>query len=833
MLRRVLLILATVLLLLAAAAGWLLMRFDPNQFKGLATDWVKTEYQRTLVLEGPISLSVFPQLQVRVSKVSLSEAGSDKPFAALNDAQLRLQVMPLLQGQLVVDGVSTSGLRASYLRDAQGRSNIDDLLRPRSPSAGASAPSAPLQLDVSAVALDDLSLSVNDAMTPLNGTVTLTKLHTGRIKNGVDSTLELHAALDLAQPAVKGALSGSAGFTPDLSHGSLALRDMKLAYQGDLPGATAVDAKLQGALRWDGATQAADAQNLSLALNAHAAGLVISDSQFAIADFRMDAARKSLNLKALKIALQATQAGAPLTLDLSWPELAVTNNRPSGSAFSGAATRGGAVPLTATFSSGAPSGSFDALTLPGVELVASSQTPTRQLKATLRSTLTVRPADASAALDGLTLDASIQEPTLPALALSARGQATASAQRATWQVAGTLQGGTFSTQGSALLAGTVPQLQVQARWDTLDLNRLLPPAATATTATPSGADTPIDLSGLRAVNGQFKLQAGQLAWQRYRVADLATEFQLEGGMLRLQQLKGRAWGGAFEANGLADARASRVALQATATGVDVNALLKDVAQQDSLSGTGRIRLDVESAGATVQQMRTHLKGTAALALRDGAVKGYNLARALREAKAALSFKQDATQQARQDESTDFTEMSASFAIQDGVARSSDLDMKSPFLRLGGEGSIDLGRNRLDYTARATVAPTSKGQDGADLSVLKGLTIPVRLAGPFDALQWNIRWSEVASAAVTQQLKGQLENKLKEQLGVTGSGSVKSELKSKLSGQLDAKLNAQLKNKLGLPGAATAASGASAPAASTAPKDVLKDKLSDKLKGLFR
>ena len=239
MLRRVLLILATVLLLLVAAATWLVMRFDPNQFKGLATDWVKTEYQRTLTLEGPISLSVFPKLQVRLSKVALSEAGSSQPFAALGEAQLQLQVMPLLKGQLVVDGVSASGLTARYTRDAQGKSNIDDLLRPRTPADTAGAPSAPLQLDISAVRLDDLRLTVADAMTPLNGTVALQKLHTGRIKNGVDSTLELQAALDLSQPAAKGTLSGSTGFTPDLAHGSLALRQMKLAYQGELPAAAA------------------------------------------------------------------------------------------------------------------------------------------------------------------------------------------------------------------------------------------------------------------------------------------------------------------------------------------------------------------------------------------------------------------------------------------------------------------------------------------------------------------------------------------------------------------------------------------------------------------
>src|SRR5207244_8574282 len=91
----------------------------------------------------------------------------------------------------------------------------------------------------------------------------------------------------------------------------------------------------------------------------------------------------------------------------------------------------------------------------------------------------------------------------------------------------------------------------------------------------------------------------------------------------------------------------------------------------------------------------------------------------------------------------------------------DLDMKSPFLRMGGEGAIDVGRGRIDYLARATVTSTMKGQDGADLTSLKGLTIPVRLTGPFESLDWKIEWSTVAAAAVTKQL----EDKIGQQLGL--------------------------------------------------------------------
>jgi AsmA protein len=110
-------------------------------------------------------------------------------------------------------------------------------------------------------------------------------------------------------------------------------------------------------------------------------------------------------------------------------------------------------------------------------------------------------------------------------------------------------------------------------------------------------------------------------------------------------------------------------------------------------------------------------------------------------------------------------------------------MKSPFLRLGGDGAIDIGRGMIDYTARATVTSTATGQDGAELAALKGLTVPVRLTGPFEAVDWKIQWSAVAAGVA----KNQLEDKLKDKLGIkapAGSASApaqkpKDALKEKL------------------------------------------------------
>jgi AsmA protein len=420
------------------------------------------------------------------------------------------------------------------------------------------------------------------------------------------------------------------------------------------------------------------------------------------------------------------------------------------------------MPLTARFKSTAPAGSFDAVHLPAFEAQVESDAPQRKLAGTLRSDLTIKPSQATLVMDKLDLQAKVQEPQLQPLAINVRGNAVASAQRSTWNIAGQLNDNRFSTEGKATLTGDTPQITAKANFDSLDLNRLL--ATTAAPAKPvkaSSTDTPVDLSGLRAANAQVSVHAGRFAFRQYQVADAHIEAALEGGMLRINELQGKAWGGQLNATAFADARASRIAIKGSATGVNVNALIKDVAAKDWIEGTGRVTFDLDSAGRSVNELKSRLKGSTALQLRDGAVKGINLAKSLRQAKAALTMKQDAAQKGNQTEKTDFSELSASFQIADGVARSNDLDMKSPFLRLGGEGAIDVGRGRIDYLARATVASTMKGQDGAELSALKGLTIPVRLAGPFESLDWKIEWSTVATAAVTKQL----EDKIGQQLGI--------------------------------------------------------------------
>jgi AsmA protein len=221
-----------------------------------------------------------------------------------------------------------------------------------------------------------------------------------------------------------------------------------------------------------------------------------------------------------------------------------------------------------------------------------------------------------------------------------------------------------------------------------------------------------------------------------------------------------------------DANGNQLAVKQSLTGISINPLMKDAIDKDLLEGRGNVSLDLVTRGGSVAAMKKALGGSARVALKDGAVKGINLAKTFRELKATVSTRQDAVRQASATDKTDFSEMTASLRIANGIARNDDLAAKSPFLRLAGEGDIDIVNNSMNYLAKASVVGTSAGQEGKDLAELRGMTVPVRVTGPLDKLSYNIDLGALA----TDMAKARIETKLQEQLQQKGQGKLMQQLK---------------------------------------------------------
>jgi len=272
------------------------------------------------------------------------------------------------------------------------------------------------------------------------------------------------------------------------------------------------------------------------------------------------------------------------------------------------------------------------------------------------------------------------------------------------------------------------------------------------------SEAAIDLSALKGLNLNGTLKIGQLVASKVKLENLKLGVKASAGRVNVNPLEADLYQGKLAGSASIDANTNRVALKSQLGGVAIGPLLHDALDNDLLEGRGDLTLDVRTGGATVGAMKRALAGSARLALQNGAIKGINLSEAIRKAR-ALSASNPPPEQKAGAERTDFTELSASFAINEGVAHNDDLSAKSPALRLSGSGKVDIGGGSIDYLAKPSIVRSSAGQGGKEAAELRGATVPVKITGPLEAPRFRVD----LGAAAGQAVKRKAEEKLKERL----------------------------------------------------------------------
>ncbi|MGQ0455489.1 MAG: AsmA family protein [Hyphomicrobium sp.] len=238
---------------------------------------------------------------------------------------------------------------------------------------------------------------------------------------------------------------------------------------------------------------------------------------------------------------------------------------------------------------------------------------------------------------------------------------------------------------------------------------------------------PFNLALLGVADVDAKLAVGKLLFQDLKVGQSAATVALKNRVLKtqfddVQLYEGRGKGAVtIDGTGAGAGIGAAFALD----GVSALPFLNDAAKMTWLSGKTKLDLQVTAAGANQLQLVESLNGKAGFALADGAVVGFNLPGFIRN----LSKGQFSGLKTAPSEKTDFSQLTATFTIDEGVAKNSDLQLVSPLLRVTGAGAVQLPPRTLDYTVKPKVVASLEGQQGE--SALSGLEVPVRITGPWD------------------------------------------------------------------------------------------------------
>lgn len=312
-----------------------------------------------------------------------------------------------------------------------------------------------------------------------------------------------------------------------------------------------------------------------------------------------------------------------------------------------------------------------------------------------------------------------------------------------------------------------PRPAIALAINSIDLDRYLPPvpegviptAGSPASAVAAGAGAgALPLEALRKLNLNATLRIARLKLRNLRVTDTLVTLTARAGDIRLNPMRAVLYQGKYEGNTRLDVRGNipLLSLNESLSNIQAGPLLKDLYGKDRVTGLATFNAKLTAQGATPDALKRTLTGQAAFSFTDGAVKGINIARILRDAQAALKGGGPPTSAAP--DQTEFSELRGTVTLVNGIAHNNDLSAKSPLLRIGGEGMADLVKEYMDYRVNVAVVGSLEGQGGRELTDLKGVTIPVQIQGPFA----NLSYRPDLGAALSGRAKAKVEEKLEEQ-----------------------------------------------------------------------
>ena len=719
--KRVVKIVAALVLLVVVALGALLVLVDPNDFKTELQQLARQHGQVELQLHGDIGWSLYPSIALSLPKLDVSSLDGE-PLAALQRAEVSVRLLPLLSGDLQMKGLLLDGLDVDWTAAEQ-------------PSEQASMPS------------DKSALNSEAA----------------KVQSGPDSSVKPE------------------GISPRFDIGSVEVINARLRY-----------------------TDPASARTVELRdLNIRADQLVSGQAFPATVSVELAVLEGQPLLPTLIV---QTELQSQLLLDLEQNRYAATDLALQ-LVLSGALLPNPSQPLVLDLTTDLlvdqlqDRAEISTLKLALAELVLEADLKVAALSAQpqLNGQLHLLPFDLKKLLLslGLPVPQTQDDSVLRQVELQAVLTGTAN-EVALQPLQLTLDQSQLSGDLSYQVDSGAQALNLAL--DSINVDRYLPPTQSTNTAAASGGEgaaadsinsggryskaplLPVEL--LQSLNLDADLSVTELSASGLLLQHLKLLLSAHDGMINVEQLSGQLYQGDFHNTMTLDAR--RQPLQLTASKrlsqVELGGLMKDLSGVDRLSGRLSMQGQYQTEGNSVYAMVHSLDGNMELGLKEGRLKGIDLGDTL--CRGILKLKGQSVPAETAQAYTDFSNLSATATINNGVVVNKDLKAALTGIDLAGSGQVNLPAEGLDY--------------GIDLSVLQGfnsancridqrlhnLALPLRCNGGFDDAPAELcgvdikRMQKVIAEAGGREAKQKLEKKLEEKLGdkLKNNESVKGLLK---------------------------------------------------------
>lgn len=339
------------------------------------------------------------------------------------------------------------------------------------------------------------------------------------------------------------------------------------------------------------------------------------------------------------------------------------------------------------------------------------------------------------------------------------------------QIALTANDSTLSGQARVSLSDK-PDWSVDLRFGLLNLDNLLVQrdAASATSGevqqgqSQSTLARPVIASqvdavsyqGLRGFSADIALQADKVLWRKMAFDNVSAKMANQSGLLSITELQGTSEGGLISLPGKLDARKAQphAVFHPRLENVEIGTILKAFNYPIALTGKLSLAGDFSGSDIDAQAFRHSWQGQAHVDMSDTRMEGMNFQQLVQQAVERSGG--DVKSQQSLDNVTRLDRFVTELSLDNGKVSLDEMEGLSSMLALSGKGTLDLVEQTCDTQFNVRVLG---GWDGESklIDFLKTTPVPLRIYGPWQALNYNLQVDQLLRKHVQDEAKRRLND----------------------------------------------------------------------------
>jgi len=301
---------------------------------------------------------------------------------------------------------------------------------------------------------------------------------------------------------------------------------------------------------------------------------------------------------------------------------------------------------------------------------------------------------------------------------------------------------------------------LQFEFDVANINadRYFPPGKKTYAATPGLAASTIPTELLNRLKADGRIGINHLIISNITLTGIQIGITAVEGTLRLHPLTGLLYDGAYsgDINISTHNNQMSVSIDEQLKHILVGPLLRDLTgRKELLTGQGDLDVKLTATAKSIGSIKQTMNGQAIFELRDGSMKGVDLINTLCNGLQSAGIFNKRNNSDR----TEFSNLKGSVTVVSGLISNQDMDVKSPLLRIGGTGELNLVSEEIDYLANIQLVDTCQGQGGFGLNDLSSFDIPVRIGGTLDKPLFEPDYTKILAQGLRYGIEQQLEKSI--------------------------------------------------------------------------